>query len=80
LIEARLALARAAEASAIAQRKVESSQKDWLAALSSGTAVDVIKQGWSWGKWAWWITMEILLLWGVFRYVVLHDFSRVVKD
>jgi hypothetical protein len=69
LIEARLALARAAEASAIAQRKVESSQKDWLVALSSGTAVDVIKQGWSWGKWAWWISMEILLLWGVFRYV-----------
>jgi len=71
LSEARGALARAAESSALAQRKVESSQKAWLEALAKGGegTVSVLKSGWSWGRWGWWLSMEILLLWGVFRYV-----------
>jgi hypothetical protein len=64
LSEARESLAKAAEASAAAQRRVEVSQRQWLEALSVG---EVIKQGWTWGRWGWWVSMEILLLWGVFR-------------
>jgi len=64
LSEARESLAKAAEASAIAQRRVEVSQRQWLEALSVG---EVVRQGWTWGKWGWWVSMEILLLWGVFR-------------
>jgi hypothetical protein len=72
LIQARAALAKAAEASAMAQQKVESSQRQWLdaLALSSGsmdTTVAVLKSGVTWGRWGWWLSMEILLLWGVFR-------------
>jgi hypothetical protein len=74
LTEARLALQQAAEASAVAQMKVESTQRQWLEALGTMSmtgekAVEVIRQSYSWGRWAWWISMEILLLWGVFRYV-----------
>lgn len=72
LTEARLALAKAAEVSAVAQMRVESTQRQWLEALggiSGEKAVEVIRQSYSWGRWAWWISMEILLLWGVFRYV-----------
>jgi len=64
LSEARESLAKAAEASAAAQRRVEVSQRQWLEALSVG---EVVRQGWTWGKWGCWVSMEILLLWGVFR-------------
>jgi len=65
LSEARESLARAAEASAKAQRRVEVSQRQWIEALSTGA--EVVRQGWTWGRWVWWVSMEILLLWGVFR-------------
>jgi len=83
LTEARLALAKAAEASAVAQMKVESTQRQWLEALggiSGEKAVEVIRQSYSWGRWAWWISMEILLLWGVFRYVFcLSPWNELMK-
>lgn len=72
LAEAQLALRRAAEASALARRKVEYSQRQWLEALSvagNGTA-QVIKHGWTWTRWVWWISIELMLLWGVFRYAL----------
>lgn len=70
LRETRSALARAAEASSAAQAKVERTQRQWLetlASIHSNAAVEVMRKGWGWGTWAWWISMEILLVWGVFR-------------
>lgn len=70
LSEAQSALARAAEASSIAQIKVERTQRQWLEALASvqnNVAVDVIRKSWGWGTWVWWVGVELLLLWGVFR-------------
>ena len=70
LREAQGALARAAEVSLLAQAKVERTQRQWLEALASvqnNAAVDVMRKSWGWGTWAWWVAMELLLLWGVFR-------------
>lgn len=72
LAEAQAALDRAARASALARRKVEHSQKQWIEALSmtsrtKAAAVEVLRRSWTWGTWAWWISLELLLLWGVFR-------------
>lgn len=74
LVDAREALSSAAEASAAARAKVEHSQQVWLEALALagqgvGTGVEVVKTGVGWGRWLWWICMEILLVWGVFRSV-----------
>lgn len=79
LAEAQLALKRAAEASALARRKVEYSQRQWLEALSmarNGTA-EVIKHGWTWTRWVWWISIELMLLWGVFRYALLSPLLTI---
>ena len=70
LREAQVALARAAEISSLARAKVERTQRQWLEGLASvqnNAAVDVMRKSWGWGTWAWWIGMELLLLWGVFR-------------
>lgn len=45
----------------------------------------VARRGWTWGNWAWWLSVEALLVWGVFRSVrcsrVLHELiSRVTLD
>lgn len=72
LREAQSALSRAAEASSTAQAKVELTQRQWLealAAVQNNTAVGVMRKSWSWGTWAWWICMEVLLVLGVFRWV-----------
>lgn len=71
LAEARSDLQRAAQKTETARRQVEQSQLAWLDALSaSGTlASDVMRTSWTWGRWVWWITLEMMLLWGVFRYV-----------
>ena len=70
LREAQSALASAAEASSVAQAKVERTQRQWLQALASvqnNPAVGIMRKSWSWGTWAWWVAMEVLLVWGVFR-------------
>lgn len=70
--EATEALAKAAQTSSKAKDQVESSQRQFLEALASAQivkdgAVAVVKQTWGWGNWTWWICVELLLVWAVFR-------------
>ena len=72
LQEARQALDQAAQTSSSARDHVETTQQQLLEALAaaqkmSGAAVEAVKHGWGWGNWAWWVGMEMLLVWGVFR-------------
>jgi hypothetical protein len=72
LIEAQNALAIAAKASQSAQEKVEVTQRQWIDALSalsnqSAGVREVVRQGWNWSSWVWWVGLEILLVWAVFR-------------
>ena len=74
--EAEEALARAAQTSTSAKERVEKTQIQFLEALAAAQhvkegAVAVVKQGWGWGNWVWWIGVEVLLVWGVFRCGVL---------
>ena len=73
LQEAQAALSRAAETSSLARANVERTQRQWLDALASSPSqatIRVMRNSWGWGSWAWWIAMELLLLWGVFRWVL----------
>lgn len=70
LRDAQSALDRASDASSAAHAKVERTRRQWLEALASvqdNPAVGVMRKSWSWGTWVWSISMELLLLWGVFR-------------
>ncbi|WWD16992.1 hypothetical protein CI109_101428 [Kwoniella shandongensis] len=76
-----------------AQRRLESTQKQWLEALSSlsthdlslsgldahnlGASVSkVVRKSWGWGSWAWWVILEMIVLWGVFR--VTLDYANSI--
>jgi hypothetical protein len=81
LADAQLALDSAARTSALAAERVEQTQRKWLDALAAlqaqssmraGAAVGVVRRGWGWGTWAWWVVVEMLLMWGVFRYMLLR--------
>ena len=55
---------------------MEATQRQWLDALATAQrmgdgAVLVARKGLGWGNWAWWVGVEILLVWGVFRWVSL---------
>ncbi|ORY26336.1 hypothetical protein BCR39DRAFT_560592 [Naematelia encephala] len=66
---ARSDLDRASLATAQAQERVETAQHQFIAALAqlqTGTA-QMVKRGWRWGSWTWWLGMEALLIFGVFR-------------
>ena len=78
LQEAQVALGQAAKESAAAGERVELSQRMLLEALSQMSLQDgvaVVKTGWGWGTWVWWMSMEVLLLWGVFRWVLCRRLS-----
>ncbi|KAK4684929.1 hypothetical protein P7C73_g5231, partial [Tremellales sp. Uapishka_1] len=71
LLAAQTALHSAAQATDIARRNVEQTQRQWLEALSHSEKVGlVVRQSAGWSRWAWWISMEILLVWGVFRVTI----------
>lgn len=37
-------------------------------AIQGGKGVGVVvREGWGWGRWGWWVLMEVVLMWGVFR-------------
>jgi len=70
--EAKDALASAAQSSSAARARVDATQRQFLEALAAtqsvkSGAVAVARQGWTWSSWGWWVGMEVLLLWGVFR-------------
>ncbi|RSH89041.1 hypothetical protein EHS25_002703 [Saitozyma podzolica] len=76
LAEAQQALATAAKHSKSAAEDVELSQQKWMDALiafqahaiQGGKGVgQVVREGWGWGRWGWWVLMEVVLMWGVFR-------------
>lgn len=72
LQDVRDALAHAAQSSTTARVDVEKTQRQFLEALATaqhvgGGAVAVARKGWTWGSWAWWVGVELLLVWGVFR-------------
>ena len=65
-------LTSAAQNTTAARGDVEKSQRQFLDALAAAqnvgvAAVAVARQGWTWGAWAWWVGVELLLIWGVFR-------------
>ena len=69
---AREALSQASQTSRAAQTRVEVSQRQFLEALAAAqnatnSAVIVARRGWDWGNWVWWMGVELLLVWGVFR-------------
>lgn len=59
----------ARRASELAQLKVDESRAAWMDALGQlrDSAGPVVKQGAGWSNWAWWICVEVMLLWAVFR-------------
>ncbi|OCF43046.1 hypothetical protein I317_03139 [Kwoniella heveanensis CBS 569] len=70
------------------QQKLEATQQQWLEALSApNTAMSagqnardlglVVRKGWNWGTWAWWILLEIVVLWSVFR--VTLDYATSIS-
>lgn len=63
-------LSRASDEVQAAQVRVERATSLWLDAVRARElALNAVKTGWTWGTWAWWLAMELLLIWGVFRYV-----------
>jgi len=66
------ALAHAAQSSSSARVDVEKTQRQFLEALATaqtvgGGAISVVRTGWTWSTWAWWVGVELLLVWSVFR-------------
>ncbi|WVF71130.1 hypothetical protein IAT40_005927 [Kwoniella sp. CBS 6097] len=74
------------------QQQLETTQRQWLEALSAlNTAMSaskgakdlglgvgvVVRQGWSWGTWAWWVLLEVVVLWSVFR--VTLDYATSIS-
>ncbi|WVQ99726.1 hypothetical protein IAU59_006868 [Kwoniella sp. CBS 9459] len=72
------------------QQQLEATQRQWLEALSalntamgsSQAAKDldigvVVRKGWSWGTWTWWVLLEVIVLWSVFR--VTLDYATSIS-
>ncbi|KAK8864695.1 hypothetical protein IAR55_001947 [Kwoniella newhampshirensis] len=89
--QASSSLSEASSNTLLAQRRLESTQKQWLEALSAISAHDLspisdpilresiskaVRKSWGWGSWAWWVVLEMLVLWGVFR--VTLDYANSV--
>ncbi|ORX35586.1 hypothetical protein BD324DRAFT_652135 [Kockovaella imperatae] len=77
--QAQEALRQASQASDVARLRVESAQRQWLDALATAQKVGdgaliMAKKGWTWSSWAWWVSIEVLLVWGVFR--VTLDYAQ----
>lgn len=61
-------LVKAGDEIIAAHQRVEEATHVWIDAVRAGeVALRVIKTGWNWGTWAWWLMMELLLIWAVFR-------------
>lgn len=80
LVDAQHALDEASRASTAARTRVEDAQRAWLEALaavppematSTTVVTQVARKGYSWGVFVAWALLEVVLLWGVFRYVIL---------
>jgi len=78
LAEAQQALETASKASAAARSRVEEAQRAWLDALAAvpeqqahepPRVVAVARKGFTWGVFFFWLTVELVLAWVVFRYV-----------
>ncbi|WVR06741.1 hypothetical protein IAU60_003776 [Kwoniella sp. DSM 27419] len=83
LHQASISIQSARDTSVNAQKHLESAQRQWLDALSSFSPVSVhaglgqvMRKSWYWSTWAWWIMVELIVLWGVFR--VTLDYATSV--
>lgn len=75
-------LERLRHESEIAQVTMEESQKAWTEALlclrqAAGEGTEVVRKGMGWGGWVVWVGLEVLLLWGVFRYVPIFPLITI---
>jgi hypothetical protein len=70
---AQTSLSLASQASKVAQERVEVSQRQWVEAIRDlprqRVVEGVVEPGWRWGGWVWWVSLELVLVWSVFRLV-----------